>query len=189
MNGKFVHKVNSMGGYDVYYVDDAGHEKKVNSDKPDYLKWIAEGNTPELISYTVVIQSDTPTPEQLLEQFRLQAIAKSRLKMSKQLDAGFKFTIDNVEYEFDTTPLNRELIDKLAKIASVSGDDYTKEVILKNGLPLVINKVSIIALATAMLVDGQPRYDRWVTEHKKLLVATKEQLEFYMQNGALPITP
>lgn len=189
MNGKYINRTTATGSIEVYYVNSDGTEKKVNSDKPGYLAWTLEGNIPEVFPYVAPAAPDVPTPEQLLEQLRLNAIAKSRLKMSRQLDAGFKFTIADTEYEFDTTPLNRELIDKLAKIASASGDDFSKEVVLKNGLPLVINKASIIALATAMLIDGAPRYDNWVIEHKKLLTATKEQLEFYVQNSVFPTTP
>lgn len=68
MEGNFTFKkqlTDDEGGFEIIYVNlGDGGEKVVNSDKPLYLEWLAEGNTPEEIAYVPLVIVDTQTPKQ-----------------------------------------------------------------------------------------------------------------------------
>ena len=180
MDGKFIHRVTLLGGYDVYYVDPAGHEKKVSPVKPDYTKWITDGNIPQVFPY-----SGIPAPQETLESLRLQAVNRSVMRRTHEMNKGFTFNVNGNDLVFDTMPQSRELLNFAAALVQTKSDTYEREIVLKDGSFTVLTKAQILALSMAMLPYGEVIYDNWKNDYKKILIATEEQLKIYLSTWVI----
>jgi len=167
-------EINAEHDYEVWYVS-ADCTKPVNKDKADYLGWIAEGNTPEIIPYVEPAQLD-------IEVLRRRAIFISETRRALKLAGGFEFN-GNV---FDTTATSRELISYVVQIANMQPETYTREMVLKNGTSTTLSRAEILALFSSMLVYGEGLYSSWLAEYKMLLTANREQIDAYIGQGNLP---
>ena len=161
-------EIDAVHGYQVWYVSDEC-TKQVNKDKPDYLTWIADGNTPEVIPYV----APTPIP---LETLRQQAIDLSVTRRSAALASGFAFQ-GNV---YDTTAASRELISYGVQIAQAKEEAYTRTYILKDGSAVVLTRAEILTLYAGILAWGEAGYDAWLVVYGGLLTANRQALEEYL---------
>lgn len=161
-------ETDAVHNYNVWYVSE-DCTKQVNKDKPDYITWIADGNTPEVIPYV----APTPIP---LETLRLQAIDLSVTRRATALASGFTFQ-SNV---YDTTASSRELISYGFQIAQTKDETYTRTYVLKDGSQVVLTKAEIIALYAGILAWGETGYDAWLAVYDGLLVADRATLEAYI---------
>ena len=68
----YEHRMTGELDYAVWYVSDEC-TKQVNADKPDYLAWLSEGNTPAVIPFVPPI---LPTQEEINAEICRQSIYK-----------------------------------------------------------------------------------------------------------------
>lgn len=66
----YEHRMISESEFEVWYVD-GEYQKKVNDDKPDYLQWILNGNTPAVVAY---VAPEVLTQEQINAQICTRSI-------------------------------------------------------------------------------------------------------------------
>lgn len=170
----YEHRMISESDYGVWYVSEEC-TKPVNKDKPDYLQWIADGNTPEVIPY-VPPTPPTPTPT---EDLRMQAFAKSATDLDTLIAGGFPFTYEGQSYTFDTKASSREKL-SMAYFIALANPSYTQKMIMKDGVILVLGAADIIAKYNEMLAYGAPMYSDHADLFESIKTMTREQLIEYL---------
>lgn len=171
---KYEHReIDADHGYEVWYVA-ADYSKKVDKDKPDYIKWLAQGNIPRTVRYV-------RPPDIDISILRAQAIRLSEARRTEKLSAGFEFNGKT----YDTSPSSRELLSYVVQIAEMKPSSYTRDIVLKNGENVILNKTEILTLYPAMLMYGETIYDEWLREYRLIMSANKENLKSYLSGGQL----
>lgn len=157
--------------YEIKYNYAGGKSKIVNENQDLYKKWLSEGNTPEVIPYV------PPTP-QPTEQLRSMVVKCTFHKRTANMASGFVFE----SMAISTKTESRELILGGSRSAK-KNPSYVAKAVLQDGTVADLSNKQLKDLEDALDEYGDSVHQAFIIEYEKALIATREELEYYLEHG------